>query len=254
MKSIILSLLVAVALTSCTNYGKKVKTGEVEVYYKDGVSEEQAKKISSLFNAALQSTNPGSTSRKSFQVTKPSDSVLLKMVVDKSKLDKVGDETFYAISGLVSDSVFNGGPVNLILTDDHFKTIRTLAFKKAVKEENVVDNNNTTVITKEDFDHDSAGGVDFYWKGISDEESKTIADYIVKNGSFAGGTAEIYMTKQGDRFILRFPMIESARTDPAYLAEVEKVTKEIKDNVFANVPFSFIVTDERMNTVKSWDY
>jgi hypothetical protein len=175
------------------------------------------------------------------------------MVVDKSKLDQVGDETFYAISGLVSDSVFNGGPVNLILTDDHFKTIRTLAFKKAVKEEDMAENKNTGM-TKEDFDHDSAGGVNFYWKGISDEESKTIADYIVKNGSFAGGTAEIYMTKEGDRYILRFPMIESARTDPAYLAEVEKVTKEIKDNVFANVPFSFMVTDERMNTVKSWDY
>ena len=133
MRLLILSLLLA-GLSSCTNYGKKVKTGDVEVYYKDGVTEEQAKKISALFNEAIQKTNPGSTSRKSFQVTKPSDSVLLKMVVDKSKLDNVGDETFYAISGVVSDSVFNGGPVNIMLTDDHFKEIRTLAFKEARKE------------------------------------------------------------------------------------------------------------------------
>ena len=130
MKPFILSLLVAVSLAACTNYGKKVKTGDVEVYYKDGVTEEQAKKISALFNEAVQKTNPGSTGRKSFQVTKPSDSVLLKMVVNKSKLEMVEDGTFYAISGLVSDSVFNGGPVNLMLTDDHFKTLRTLAFKK----------------------------------------------------------------------------------------------------------------------------
>ena len=251
MKPIILSLLIAVSLAACTNYGKKVKTGNIEVYYKDGVTQEQAKKISSLFNEAVQSTNPGSKNRKSFQVSKPSDSVLLKMVVDKSKLDQVGDETFYAISQMVSDSVFNGRPVNLMLTDDHFKPIRTLAFKKAEviepeKEENT--------LTRADFDHDKAGDVDFYWKGISNEESKTIADYIVKNGSFSGGTAEIYMTKEGDRYVLRFPMIESARTDPAILATVDKVSKEIKDNVFANVPYSFKVTDEQMNTIKSWDY
>jgi hypothetical protein len=252
MKSFILSLLVAVSLAACTSYGKKVKTGNVEVFYKDGVTEEQAKKISSLFDEAVQKTNPGSTSRKSFQVTKPSDSVLLKMVVDKSKLDNVEDESLYAISGLVSDSVFQGGPVNLILTDDHFKAIRTLAFQKAKKED--TEEKNKTVLTKEDFDHEAAGGVDFYWKGISDEESKTIADYIVKNGSFSGGTAEIYMTKEDGRYILRFPMIESARTDPAILASVEKITKDIKDNVFADVSYSFYVTDEQMNTIKSWDY
>src|SRR5258705_7516097 len=196
MKPIILSLLVAVSLAACTNYGKKVKTGSIEVYYKDGVTEEQAKKISALFNEAVQKTNSGSSNRKSFQVSKPSDSVLLKMVVDKSKLDQVGDEVFYAISGMVSDSVFNGGPGNLMLTDNHFKPIRTLAFKKA---EVIVPEKQETTFTRDDFDHDKAGDVDFYWKNISDEESKTIADYIVKNGSFSGGTAEIYMTKEGGR-------------------------------------------------------
>lgn len=253
MRLLILSLLLAAGFSSCTNYGKKVKTGNVEVFYKDGVTEEQAKKISALFDEAVQKTNPGSISRKSFQVTKPSDSVLLRMVIDKSKLDMVEDETMYAISQIVSDSVFNGGPVNLMLTDDHFKTLRTLAFKKAVKEEDAGKENNS-VVTKEDFDHDKAGGVDFYWKDISDDESKTIAGYIVKNGAFSGGTAELYMTKEGDRYIIRFPMIETARTDPAYIAQLDKVTKEIKDNVFANTAFSFFVTDESLNTVKSWDY
>ena len=250
MKPIILSLLIAISLAACTNYGKKVKTGSIEVYYKDGVTEQQAKKISVLFDEAVQKTNAGSKSRKSFQVSRHSDTVLLKMVVDKSKLDQVGDETFYAISGLVSDSVFNGGPVNIMLTNDHFKPIRTLAFKKA----EVIEPPEETTLTRGDFDHNKAGDVDFYWKGIPDEESKTIADYIVKNGSFSGGTAEIYMTKEGGRYVLRFPMIESARTDASVLATVDRVSKEIKDNVFANVPYSFIITDENLSTVKSWDY
>ena len=33
-----------------------------------------------------------------------------------------------------------------------------------------------------------------------------------------------------------------------------KEKKFIKDNVFTDKPYSFFVTDENMNTIKSWDY
>ena len=60
MKKIMLSLLVVVALTACSNHGKKVKIEgtKAEVYYKgDGVTEDDAKKTGeflksvSLFNS-----------------------------------------------------------------------------------------------------------------------------------------------------------------------------------------------------------
>lgn len=246
MKSIIFSLLVAVSLAACTNYGKKVKSGSIEVFYKNGVSEEQAKKTADLFESGTKGS-----ARKSFQLTKPGDTVLMKMVVDKKKLEKASDDVLYALSEIVSDSIFNGVPVNLILTDDSFKPIRTLVFKKA---EVIEPEKEETALTMDDFDHDVAAGINFYWKGISDEESKTIADYIVKNGSFSGGNVSIVMTKESDRYILKFPITESASNDASYMTGLEKVIKEIKDNVFANVPFSFVATDERLNTVKSWDY
>jgi hypothetical protein len=144
MKPLFLSLVLAIALTSCTNYGKKVKSGNIEVYYKDGITEDQAKKTADLFYKAIQSSNPGSDGRKSFQLTKPTDTVLLKMVVDEDKLKLMTDnESFYAIQGLVSDSIFNGNPVNLTLTDNTFKGLRTLAFKPQPKEEPVVEPVNT---------------------------------------------------------------------------------------------------------------
>ncbi len=100
----------------------------------------------------------------------------------------------------------------------------------------------------------SLGGVNFYWKGISDNESKKIADYIVENGSFGNVGADIYMTKQGDRYILQFPIKEEYRADAQLIAEMDKISKQIKDNVFPDRAYSFQMTGERLNRVKSFDY
>ena len=260
MKPFILSWLVAVSLAACTNYGKKVtiEGTKGEVFYKgNGVTEADAKKLCKYLKDDIHYF--GADKKLSVQLMKSKDDGYdVRFVVNEKKLNETPEAVtfFEQIGASMSVDLYNDKPVNIFLTDDHFKEIKSIPFDaakaKALKEPAPVKND--FVLKKNDFDHETTEGIDFYWKGISDEESKTIADYIVKNGSFSGGTAEIYMTKEDGRYILRFPMIESARTDPAILATVEKVSKEIKDNVFANVPFSFFATDEQMNTVKSWDY
>lgn len=48
MRTLILSILAAVCLTACSNYGKKVKDHHIEVYYKEGISKEDAEKTAKL--------------------------------------------------------------------------------------------------------------------------------------------------------------------------------------------------------------
>ncbi len=256
MKSIILSLLVAVSLAACTNYGKKFKVEGTkgEVYYKgDGVTENDAKKTGEF----LKETFFSSGKAASVQLTKEGDEYTLRFVYKKEVYDTLKgiDDIFKVLGVKASKELFDGKKVNIALANNHFKDYKTIPYDEATAKALEEPVKNDVTFNKDDFDHESAGGVDFYWtKDIPNDKSKTIADYIVKNGAFSGGTAEIYMTKEGDRYILRFPMIESARTNPSMLAEVEKVSKEIKDNLFANVSYSFYATDEQMNTVKSWDY
>jgi hypothetical protein len=259
MKSIILSLLVVLSLTACTNYGKKynVEGTKGEVYYKgDGVTEADAKKTGEFLQQEGY-LSPGKAA--SVQISKEGENYIMRFVYKKEVFDtlKGVEDLFKVLGARASKEVFGGKKVNIGLANDHFKDYKTIPYDEAtaksleapppVKED--------VSFTKDDFNHDEASGVNFYWtKDITNDESKTIADYIVKNGAFNGGTAEIYITKENGRYILRFPMIESARTDPSMLAGVEKVSKEIKDNVFANVPYSFFATDEQLHTVKSWDY
>jgi hypothetical protein len=258
MKKIILSLLVVVSLTACTNHGKKVKVEgtKAEVYYKgDGVTEDDAKKTGEfLKSASLFNSGKGA----SVQITKEGEEYTIRLVYDKDVADTLKglEDAFKLIGAQASKEVFGGKKVNIALANKSFKDYKTIPYDEAVAKslEAPTTTEGDNVLSKEDFEHDTAGGVDFYWHGISDDESKKIADYIVQNGSFSGGTAELYMTKAGDRYLIRFPVVESSRTDATIIAKLDEVSKQIKDNVFPDAPFSFYMTDEKNNTVKAWDY
>ena len=260
MKKILIGLVAMIALASCTNHGKKIKIDgtKAEVYIKgDGVTEDDAKKAGDYLKREFL---PSDDKEASMQITREGDVYTMRFVYDKKVYDtlKNVDEAFKMIAAGLSKEAFGGKKVDIALSDKHFKDYKNIPFDEAVAKSmenpDPVTADETTGLSKSDFEHDSAGGVDFYWLGITDDESKRIADYIVSNGSFAGGTAEIYMTKESGRTVLRFPMIESARTDPELLDVVAKVSQQIKDNVFPNEPYSFFVTDESMNKVKGWDY
>jgi hypothetical protein len=127
----IILLLPVILLAGCSgNYGKKVKHGHVEVFYKDGISEPQAQRTADLLYEADVLVNNNTSSRKSIQLTKQNDTFYFRMVVDEKKLPLVKDETFLTMGSVLSDSIFNGSPVNVDLTNDRFKSIRVVHFKR----------------------------------------------------------------------------------------------------------------------------
>jgi hypothetical protein len=261
----LLSFLSVFALTSCNNYGKKVaiEGTKGEVYYKgEGVTESDAKKLGEFLKTSgfLSGDKPAS-----IQLSKVGERYLVRFVYNKEYYEKnEGLDKFFQSFGLqMSKKIFNGSKVDIALSDKSFNDFKSIPYSEtaANKEENPVINpeNNpvkeNTSFNKDDFEHDTQGGVEFFWKkDIPDQESKTIADYIVKNGAFSGGTAEIYMIKEGDRYILKFPVKADYRNDIATINEIEKVSKQIKENVFPNTPYSFQMTDEQLTSLKSFDY
>jgi hypothetical protein len=124
----------ALLFSSCTDYGKKATKGIVEVYYKDGITENEAQKTAVLL-ASIDSTR-NSTSKepsketKSMQLVKIADTVCYRMVTSKEKLAGIDDFAFEAIGNILSDSVFNGKPVNVELTDNMFNTFKKIPYKK----------------------------------------------------------------------------------------------------------------------------
>jgi hypothetical protein len=129
LKSFCLLLLTGIIFSSCKDYGKKTTKGHVSTYYKDGITESQAKGATNLM-FYIDSVTGNPKTEKSFQLIREKDTVCFRMVVAKDKMSDVSDNDFLAISNMVSDSVFNGHPVNMDLTDNLLNTIKRIPFKK----------------------------------------------------------------------------------------------------------------------------
>lgn len=125
----LLSVLFVLSLvfTGCKDYGKKIVKDSIEIYYKDGVTADQAQNAANLLAASVKTKDT-----KSIQLIKKNDVYCYRMVTDKDKLASSGmpDETFFQIGNEISDNIFNGAPVNVELTDDKFETFKTFPFKK----------------------------------------------------------------------------------------------------------------------------
>ena len=125
-------LAIAFLFSSCNDYGKKVKHGHIETFYKDGITEAEAQHAADLMYA-MDANN--AQTQKSFQLIKSNNVVHFRMVVNNDQIDKSMDINFLAISNVISDSIFNGAPVDMDLTNNKFELIRTLPYKKVTDED-----------------------------------------------------------------------------------------------------------------------
>jgi hypothetical protein len=123
-------IVLSFALAGCQDYGKKVTKGPIEVYYKDGITEEQAQHTANMFAYIDSMQNNNTKNTKSMQLCKKKDELLFRMVAEKDKLGTVPDESFFIIGNIVSDSIFHGAPVTVELTNNKFETFKTFPYKK----------------------------------------------------------------------------------------------------------------------------
>ncbi|MEO5500443.1 MAG: hypothetical protein ABIR31_03285 [Ginsengibacter sp.] len=134
MKKVFHFLCLGILFASCNNYGEKVTSGNIEIYYKDGIQKKDAEKMAStLYNLDKNAGNDVSIT-KSFQLSNGQDTVLVKMVSDQTKSKSVNDESFQAIGNIISDSVFQNKPVNIELTDNKFKPYKHVTYKRLLDE------------------------------------------------------------------------------------------------------------------------
>lgn len=230
-----------ILLSACTNYGKKANSGNIDVYYKEGATKEEAQKTADLFLMALQSANPDDKSTKSFQLTKPGDTVLLKMVVgDKKRMEAMGDVPFYAMAGLISDSVYNGKPVNISLTDNKFKPFKTLTYDVSK--------------VRGWGSKYTSGNVEVYsLNGFSGEHTQMLADFLNKE------------MKPASRFSFQVGMPEG-QPYQVYMASSPEKAKAINDemlkdlcskmseNVFYGAGLVFHFTDDKFEPFRTYNF
>jgi hypothetical protein len=132
-----LILCLAVFFSACTNYGKKANKGNIDVFYKSGITADEAQRTAD-FLYRLDQSNETRTEKKSIQLTKEKDTVNFRMVVDKERMKNIPEESFEILANLVAEGVFNGKPVNMVLTDNHFKAIKNYTYRKINMQDEII--------------------------------------------------------------------------------------------------------------------
>lgn len=243
MKQIILFLVAIVTLSACSSYGKKAKSSNIEVFYKDGITEEQAQQTADLIYSL--DTNPDTKdNKKSFQLNDGGDTILCKMVVNEEKVDDVPIESFQTIGSMISNKVFNDKPVNLILSTNKFKPIKTIQFTKMNSSdtesgygEKIVSGNIELFVTKAANMQDAEALVKLLDREMS--PSNLISFQLTKTGD---GLNSVRMVSSADKV--------------AGLADETVLTMAatISNGVFNGKPIVFEFTDSEFNTIKTINY
>lgn len=241
------------ALTSCTNYGTKVtfEGNKGEVYYKgDGVTEADAKAVGKFLEDAQFFQKDDKT--RSVQITKDSGRIKARFVVDKKAIEAMpdADNNFAIIGAAMSKDVFNNTPVDVIYTDDYFKDIKTIPYKPAVLSA-VNFSDEISKMNKKASDNNTL----YYSKDISSEQADSISDYLVKSGFFsADGNIDLIVSKIiSGGFHIKFP-IKASFNNTDGLQKVDDFGKEIKKELFPDVPVELEVLGENMTSVKTFTY
>ncbi|MEP6948022.1 MAG: hypothetical protein ABI863_02045 [Ginsengibacter sp.] len=240
-------------LASCSNYGTKVTFPDHkgEVYYKgDGVTEADAKAVGKFLES--QQFFLKDDKKRSVQISKDSGRVKARFVVDEKALATIPnvDESFALMGALMSKEVFNNTPVDVVFTDEFFKDIKTIPYKAgALAAVNVREEINQ--MQKKEYNKNTL----YYTKDIPNEEADTISAYLVKNGFFTkDGNNDLIVAKNpGNGFHVSF-LIKASFANEEGLQKADNFGKEMKRDLFANVPLEFEVLNENLESVKTFNY
>lgn len=237
MKRILLLLLpVTLLLTSCdlfNNFGKKVKiTDKTSVYYKgDGVTESDAKKLGDW----LEKNRGDNKNDLTAQITKDGDAYVVRMPVKEDAYNKDQErygKIFWFMQSLISDNVFDGKKVKIILTDDKLKD------KLAVDD-----------LTKIEVGKDHY----VYLMGdkVKEKEAKEIGDSLETAKFFDYTEGSVLLTKDKGKYAIRFfPNEEKSKLDNYDLA-LSDFKYIISKYVLKDDDMDMYVIDGEFNDVKN---
>ena len=119
---------VSIAFISCSNYGEKEEFNGTEVYYKGEITKDQATKLGNF----LVSSEFADGRKKSVQLVKNEENgnYIFRMVTnEKAQKEKTYEILFKALAMQISDSVFQGKPVDVDVCNDTFESVKYIPFK-----------------------------------------------------------------------------------------------------------------------------
>ncbi|MEZ4880604.1 MAG: hypothetical protein R2801_10625 [Chitinophagales bacterium] len=222
-------LLAFLMFTACSNYGDKIVVDKTEIYYKDGVTKEQAETLGQYLKEAEFTDN----NEKSVQLTKDANNgnFIFRMVVDQAYANDKQYDAMYTMFAR-NLAVAMNKPVDFELCDSGFNTLKTFKAEDISKFVNV---GKTELL---------------YTKNISEDELNSMTAYLEESNKSEDVPMTIELDKQNDTIIYRMVVKESYLNDASYEAIFKNYGTLLSREVFNGTPLQAEMCNDMMQTVK----
>lgn len=216
-----------------SDYGNKLTFGAGEVFYKDGVTHEEAEKLG---NYLLQQAFFDDESPKSVQIVKKDGTYIFRMVTQESYIrDEKFERTVQFITMDLSADVFDNAKVDVHLTNETFETQKEVPFF-GVKKRYA----NTSIYRSLDVDATTADQVTDYLTSIGfiDEVGEMTISYRI----------------EGDDFIYEFIANDKVEYDTEVIDANKAIAGLISAKILSNKPIRMNFLFDDFSVKKSYSF
>lgn len=230
MKNLIYTFAIAIfTLTSCSNYGEKIEVDGTEVYYKNGVSKEQAEKLGNF----LKSEGFTDGSKKSVQFVKDekSKNLAFKMVTDESFINDSANLFIFESTVRNLTNEF-GQPVDLQLCDNTFKPLKTFPAANVAQS---LSKGNIEVL---------------YTQNVTKEEAQSLLEFLTKSDEEESNGMTTMLDKSGDNYIYKMVVKPGFENDESYENLMKAYSSVMSNQLFNDAPISIHLCDDNFKTLK----
>lgn len=216
-------------IVACSNYGKKIEFNKGEVYYKEPVTEAEAKALGEyLVSSGYFDNNP-----KSVQLLKEGAKYTVNFVVKEGVTDDEETvKTFKIASSQISYDVFDGAIVNIGLTNEYFKTERFIE--------------GFTLGKRLLFGKDQL----FYTESIEKDIAEKLGNFLVENGFFKGEGLQAQITQKGETYQFKYVIMQGYEKDNEYHNTVAVFAELISGLVLSGQKVEIHLCNDFFETLK----
>jgi hypothetical protein len=223
-----LGFILTFGLAGCGGYGSKVEHGNIEVFYTEGATKEEADKL----GAYLAKQPEAAGERRSVQLKKPGGNYQFRMVVkEEFRKDAKTQRALEFEGARISRDVLAGAAVETHICDDRFNTLQTLPPRADMRYGVLVDK--IEVFFPEGFD--KAEAQSFAKDSATELPGAAVTFKLARRDK----TVEVHMAARPELV-----------KDAGLQAELRRRCRDLSTRVFEGAPVEFHLCDELLNVLE----
>lgn len=229
---LLVAALVLAAL-GCGGYGRKVSAGDTEVYYKDGATEADARRLLEFLSTRAPAA-PGQ--RRSYQLMRTPDGVVVRLTV---KAEQADDEALLAVlaedARRLSEDLFDHQPVVMELCDEHLRPRKSVPWGSEGLGRKV---------TRDRFEV-------FYQAGATEAEARKLLEKLARELPARGDRGTVQLLRRGDTYVVRCAQKPEMIEDANAAAGFRQAAREWSAELFDGKPVDVELCDAMLRTQKT---